>query len=394
MTKDLPGTLKKVAEIGYECVEFYSPYFAWTFPFAKEVRSRIDDLGLRCYSTHNQGASLTPGETMARAIELNQILGSRMLVCASPPRGTTGVEGWKRACATFTTAVEQLAPHGLTAGFHNHKVEWAALEGEQRIMDFIAANTPKEFVLQFDVGTCMEAGADPIAWINANPGRIRSVHLKDWAPGTRAEEKGYRVLFGDGVALTFRIHVINRDLLARIFPRLIAFRCLSQFRSASGCHRHFEGSRSIRIVGFADGRANFFAGLRMPCASGIGKPRGRRFRGRLHGFAAGLQGPGVFMRSDRKGFRVGSERRRFFVLRLSGIRSVLPDALIGNPAAGGFHRIHRGRRGLDRRIVRIRLFLFRSRGIGLGGLGRAGPGCFRFGKSFRSRKRSGGFVPG
>ncbi len=199
LTKDLPGTLKKVAEIGYECVEFYSPYFAWTFPFAKEVRSRIDDLGLRCYSTHNQGASLTPGETMARAIELNQILGSRMLVCASPPRGTTGVEGWKRACATFTTAVEQLAPHGLTAGFHNHKVEWAALEGEQRIMDFIAANTPKEFVLQFDVGTAMEAGIDPIAWIKANPGRIRSVHLKDWTPGTKEEGKAYRVLFGEGV---------------------------------------------------------------------------------------------------------------------------------------------------------------------------------------------------
>ena len=39
-----------------------------------------------------------------------------------------------------------------------------------------------------------------IAWINANPGRIKSVHLKDWAPGTEAAEKSYRVLFGEGVA--------------------------------------------------------------------------------------------------------------------------------------------------------------------------------------------------
>ena len=43
-------------------------------------------------------------------------------------------------------------------------------------------------------------GADPVAWIKANPGRIRSVHLKDWAPGTEADQKGYRVLFGEGVA--------------------------------------------------------------------------------------------------------------------------------------------------------------------------------------------------
>jgi sugar phosphate isomerase/epimerase len=66
-------------------------------------------------------------------------------------------------------------------------------------MDVLAANTPKEFVLQFDVGTGVEAGADPVAWINANPGRIRTLHLKDWAPGVAADEKGYRVLFGDGV---------------------------------------------------------------------------------------------------------------------------------------------------------------------------------------------------
>jgi len=37
------------------------------------------------------------------------------------------------------------------------------------------------------------AGADPVAWIKANPGRIKIVHLKDWAPGSRADEKGYRV---------------------------------------------------------------------------------------------------------------------------------------------------------------------------------------------------------
>ncbi|MBL9199065.1 MAG: sugar phosphate isomerase/epimerase, partial [Opitutaceae bacterium] len=28
MAKDLPGTLKAVAKMGYECVEFYSAYFA------------------------------------------------------------------------------------------------------------------------------------------------------------------------------------------------------------------------------------------------------------------------------------------------------------------------------------------------------------------------------
>ena len=200
LARDLPNTLRTVAQIGYEVVEFYAPYVGWTFPYAKEVRTQLDDLGLRCFSTHNSFAALTPGETMAKAIELNQVLGARHIILASPPPNTEGLEAWKRVSGQLATAVEQLKPHGLFAGFHNHRVEWSPLADGTRIMDVIAANTPSEFILQLDMGTCLEAGADPVAWIKANPGRIKSVHLKDWAPGTEAAEKSYRVLFGEGVA--------------------------------------------------------------------------------------------------------------------------------------------------------------------------------------------------
>jgi len=199
LMRNLPDTLRAVAKMGYEVVEFYSPYFTWTFPFAKSVRTLIDDIGLRCYSTHNGFQSFT-GDTMAKAIELNQIIGARHIILASPPRDTTGVEGWKKVCGQLSTAVEQLKLHGLSAGYHNHQTEWKTLEGGPRIMDVIAQNTPPEFVLQLDVGTCMEAGVDPVEWIKANPRRIKSVHLKDWTPGARTEEKGYRVLFGEGIS--------------------------------------------------------------------------------------------------------------------------------------------------------------------------------------------------
>jgi len=195
LARDLPNTLKTVAKIGYEVVEFYSPYFKWTPAYAKEVRAQMDDLGLRCFSTHNGFESFTPGEQITHAIELNQILGTHYVVLASAPGNTTGVEGWKRLCQQLTDAVEQLKQHGLKAGYHNHQAEWVKLENGQRILELIAANTPKEFALQLDVGTCEEAGGDPVAWVKANPGRIKMMHLKDWAPG----EKGYHVLFAEGV---------------------------------------------------------------------------------------------------------------------------------------------------------------------------------------------------
>ena len=200
LARDLPGTLRAVAAMGYQVVEFYAPYLGWTFSFAKDVRSQLDDLGLRCHSTHNSFASFTPADAMGKAIELNQILGARQIILASPPRNANGLEAWKVVCGQLTSAVEQLAPHGLRAGFHNHLVEWTPLAGGERVMDVIAANTPPEFVLQLDVGTCLEAGVDPVAWITSHPGRIRSMHLKDWAPGAESTEKGFRVLFGEGVA--------------------------------------------------------------------------------------------------------------------------------------------------------------------------------------------------
>jgi sugar phosphate isomerase/epimerase len=199
LARDLPVTLKTVAKMGYEVVEFYAPYFKWTAPYAKAVRTQMDDLGLRCYSTHNGFDSFAPAENLAHAIELNQILGTRYLVLASAPGNPGNVEDWKSLCEKLTAVVEQLKPHGLGTGYHNHQPEWAKLDNGQRIMDVMAANTPKEFVLQLDVGTCEEAGADPVAWVKANPGRIKTMHLKDWAPGARAEDKGYRVLFGEGV---------------------------------------------------------------------------------------------------------------------------------------------------------------------------------------------------
>jgi sugar phosphate isomerase/epimerase len=198
LARDLPNALKAVAKIGYEVVEFYAPYFKWKAPYAKQVRTQLDDLGLRCYSTHNGFESFGTADGLAHAIELNQILGCRYIVLASAPGGTNGVDGWKRLCEKLTVAVEQLEPHGLGAGYHNHNAEWAKLDNGQRIMEVIAANTPKQFVLQLDVGTCEEAGADPVAWVKANPGRIKCMHMKDWAPG-QGDGKGYRVLFGEGV---------------------------------------------------------------------------------------------------------------------------------------------------------------------------------------------------
>jgi sugar phosphate isomerase/epimerase len=192
LKQDLPGTVRSVAKLGYQCVEFFSPYFEWTTDYAKQVRSELDELGIRCYSTHNGMPSFAP-ENIAKAIELNKILGTHYVVLAHPGK-VSAIDDWKRVADTLNTAEEKLSAEGLHAGYHNHDLEWKPVDG-QKPLELLASNTNKKIMLQLDVGTCLETGNDPVAWIERNPGRIRSLHLKDWSP-----DRGYKVLFGEGTA--------------------------------------------------------------------------------------------------------------------------------------------------------------------------------------------------
>jgi sugar phosphate isomerase/epimerase len=188
------GTLRAVAKMGYQGVEFYAPYFEWTPTQAKEIRKLLDDLGIRCFSTHNDSDSMS-GDKLQHARDNNLILGSKYVVMASS-HAKPGSFGWREVAEALNTAADKLQADGLKVGYHNHQPEFTLTDG-LRPIEILAKSTKPSVMLQLDVGTCIEAGADPIAWIKANPGRIRSMHCKDWSPDPA---KKYSVLFGEGVA--------------------------------------------------------------------------------------------------------------------------------------------------------------------------------------------------
>jgi sugar phosphate isomerase/epimerase len=194
LKRDAEGTLRAVGKMGYQCVEFYAPYFDWSESQAKQTRKLLDELNIKCYSTHNNAAYFDPG-SVSKARDLNLILGSRYMVLASSEQKTTLAE-WEQLAEKLNSAASQLEPAGLRVGYHNHQAEFTPI-GRQRPIETLAKKTKPSVMLQLDVGTCIEAGSDPVAWIRANPGRVRSIHCKDWARGAG---KGYEVLLGEGVA--------------------------------------------------------------------------------------------------------------------------------------------------------------------------------------------------
>jgi sugar phosphate isomerase/epimerase len=236
MKTDLMGVIDQVGRMGYQGVEFYSPYADWTTDYAKQVRARLDAAGLRCFSTHNSPKSFAP-ENLTRTAELNQILGSKQIVMASAGRVTT-LDGWKGVAATLTKAAEQWKPMKMRAGFHNHQTEFTPLEGTRPI-EILAKETPKDVVLQLDLGTCVHAGSDPVAWIRQNPGRFGSLHLKDWS---KDPEVGYHAPFGEGNVPWKEVftaaekvggvefYLIEQEGSKTIQPMDMVVKCLENFR--------------------------------------------------------------------------------------------------------------------------------------------------------------------
>jgi sugar phosphate isomerase/epimerase len=239
LKQDPQGTVRAVAQMGYQTVEFYAPYFEWTELQAKQMRKLLDDLGIRCNSTHNDEDFFSPNK-IDHARELNLILGTKYMVQAwSDPK--PDLDGWRALAAKLNDVADKLEPSGLRVGYHNHDAEWRAVDG-RRPIEILAANTKPSIMLQLDVGTCLEAGSDPVAWIKANPGRIRSIHCKEWSP---TPDKGYKVLFGEGVADWKKIfqaaesvggveYYLVEQEGSRFSELETARRCLAAFRSAHG----------------------------------------------------------------------------------------------------------------------------------------------------------------
>jgi sugar phosphate isomerase/epimerase len=192
LKRDPQATVKAVAQMGYEGLEFYGPYFDWTEAQTKQTKKLLDDLGIRCFSTHNNEDYFS-SDKIQRARDMNLILGSKYMVMSSA-QVTSGLDGWKAVADKLNKAAETVEPSGLKVGYHNHQPEFRPIEGKRPI-EILANNTKPTVMLQLDVGTCVEVGSDPVAWIRSNPGRIHSIHCKDWSP---EQGKGYTVLFGEG----------------------------------------------------------------------------------------------------------------------------------------------------------------------------------------------------
>ena len=174
--KDLPGTLKAVAEMGYEGVDF-AGYYGYDAP---TIRAMLDNLGLKVAGCHT-GLDTLLGDELPKTVEFNRILGNKFLIVPGLPEPyRSSRAAWRKTADLFNEIAAKLKPEGMFTGYHNHHIEFTPLDGELP-WDTFFGNTVPEVVMQIDLGNALHGGADPVAFLKRYPGRARTVHLKEYS---------------------------------------------------------------------------------------------------------------------------------------------------------------------------------------------------------------------
>jgi len=172
LAKDVEGVIAKVAEMGYEGVEFAGYYNK----SGEELRKILDKNGLVCCGSHVRGNELKP-ENLAKTIDFHKALGNIFLIKPSGAGGKTK-QSWLDAAKRFNDVAEQLKPHGMYTGYHNHSLEFKPMDGSCP-WEIFFKHTDDRVCQQLDTGNCMKGGGKPCAYLKMFPGRTRTVHLKE-----------------------------------------------------------------------------------------------------------------------------------------------------------------------------------------------------------------------
>ena len=199
LAKDFAGTLKMMAGLGYQLTEMCSPkgYVNSGFgPLADmktaEMRSIIDDAGLGCPSCHFGFRELT--DDLDGRIEWAKQIGLTQMICSSfgLPKTAT-LNDYLDAADKLNKAGEKIKQAGMQAGYHNHEMEFATLDG-QLIYDALMSRFDPDLVkMQFQTEV-INLGYKASDYFKKYPGRFISSHLSDWTADKKEMPVGQGVI--------------------------------------------------------------------------------------------------------------------------------------------------------------------------------------------------------
>ena len=183
MGKDVPGSLKKVSDIGYKYLELAS-YADGKFYGYKpvEFRKLVNDLGMEILSSHTQVE--IPGNPIDNAKKIaddHAILGVKY--CMQPwivEEDRKTIASFQKMAAHWNQVGAIMKKNGIRFGYHNHNFEFGTVEGKIPYFDVFMAELDKDLItMELDLFWTTKAGQNPVELFKKYPGRFQLFHMKD-----------------------------------------------------------------------------------------------------------------------------------------------------------------------------------------------------------------------
>jgi sugar phosphate isomerase/epimerase len=174
--RDLEGTLKSVASMGYDGVEFAGFYGR----LASEIRGMLDAYDLAVAGAHVPLDTLSGSQWQSTVDYHLAIRNTHLIIPWLGESYRGGKDTWLQTATLFNRISANLRPHGLRTGYHNHNFEFRNIGGGETAWDIVAKNTDPDFVMQMDTGNALEGGADAAEYIRRYPNRSTTIHLKEY----------------------------------------------------------------------------------------------------------------------------------------------------------------------------------------------------------------------
>ncbi|MDF2835044.1 MAG: Xylose isomerase domain protein barrel [Paenibacillus sp.] len=178
---DFEGTLRKVAAMGYEGVEFAG----YGDIEAEQMSKLLKELNLKAIGSHI-GLHLLESN-LENEIAYLKTIGAQYAICPWLPMESRDTEAWRGHLVQFEQFGKRFREEGIAFAYHNHEFEFEVeIDGEivfDALYDRIA---PEHLQVEMDIGWVQYAGKDPIDYIKKYTDRLPLLHLKDF----RAGEKG------------------------------------------------------------------------------------------------------------------------------------------------------------------------------------------------------------
>jgi sugar phosphate isomerase/epimerase len=183
MKTDVPGSLKKVSDLGYKNLELAGyadgKFYGYT---PEDFKKLVNDLGMDVISSHTEveakGITLDNARKMA---DDHAKLGVKY--CVQPwvvEEARKTVSSFKKLVAEWNKVGKIMKEYGIQFAYHNHNFEFQPVQGKIPYFDIYMVEMDKDLItMEIDLFWVTKAGQNPVEIFNKYPGRFQLFHMKD-----------------------------------------------------------------------------------------------------------------------------------------------------------------------------------------------------------------------